>query len=255
MAAVEHEQGAPLLSVRDVVRHFGGLKAVDGVDFDLPVGEIRAVIGPNGAGKTTFVSLICGRIAPTSGRIVFDGRDITFMPAHRRVLAGIAYTFQITSVFSNLSARENVALAVQRRHVGGSGNRQRDDALWAEVMEVLGRVGLADRAGTIAGNLSYGHQRLLEIAMGLALKPRLLILDEPTQGLSDAEIEGFLALVRGIAHETTVLLIEHNMPVVMALAERITVMDRGRIIAEGTPEAIRADAAVQRAYLGATADD
>ena len=252
MAAVEER--APLLSTRGLSRHFGGLRAVEDVDFDLPQGEIRAVIGPNGAGKTTLVSLICGRIPPSSGTITFDRRDITAMPAHRRVLAGIAYTFQITSVFANLTAEENVALAVQRRHVGGSGRRLSGGALRAEVLDVLSRVGLAERAGTVAGNLAYGHQRLLEIAMGLALKPRLLILDEPTQGLSDAEIEGFLALVRGIAHETTVLLIEHNMQVVMALAHRITVMERGRIIAEGPPAAIRADPAVQEAYLGAPAD-
>jgi branched-chain amino acid transport system ATP-binding protein len=255
MAPLGREEGGPLLSTRGLSRHFGGLKAVEDVDFDLSEGEVRAVIGPNGAGKTTFVSLICGRIAPSAGRIVFDGRDITAMPAHRRVLAGIAYTFQITSVFANLSAEENVALAVQRRHVGGSGRRLSGSGLKAEIMDILTRVGLPDRAGTVAGNLAYGHQRLLEIAMGLALKPRLLILDEPTQGLSDAEIDGFLALVRGIAHETTVLLIEHNMQVVMALADRITVMERGRIIAEGTPEAIRANPAVQQAYLGAPANE
>jgi branched-chain amino acid transport system ATP-binding protein len=254
VAAVERDRPAPLLSTRGLSRHFGGLKAVEDVDFDLPEGEVRAVIGPNGAGKTTFVSLICGRIPPSSGKIVFDGRDITSMPAHKRVLAGIAYTFQITSVFSNLTVEENVALAVQRRHVGGSGRRISGSGLRAEIADILARVSLPDRAETAAGNLAYGHQRLLEIAMGLALKPRLLILDEPTQGLSDAEIEGFLSLVRGIAHQTTILLIEHNMSVVMALADRITVMERGRIIAEGAPDAIRANPAVQQAYLGAPAD-
>ena len=254
MAPLGGAEAGPLLSTRGLSRHFGGLKAVEDVDFDLTEGEVRAIIGPNGAGKTTFVSLICGRIAPSAGRIVFAGRDITTMPAHRRVLAGVAYTFQITSVFANLSAEENVALAVQRRHTNGNGERLSGSEMQAQVLDVLDRVGLAGRAGEIAGNLAYGHQRLLEIAMGLALKPRLLILDEPTQGLSDAEIEGFLALVRGIAHETTVLLIEHNMQVVMGLADCITVMERGRIIAEGTPEAIRANPAVQQAYLGAPAD-
>jgi len=244
----------PLLSTRGLTRRFGGLTAVEDVDFDVAEGEVRAVIGPNGAGKTTLVSMICGRIAPTAGSIAFDGADITQMPAHRRVLAGIAYTFQITSVFANLSAEENVALAVQRRHTGGKGARLRPAAMRAEVADMLARVGLGERAATPAGSLAYGHQRLLEIAMGLALKPRLLILDEPTQGLSDGEIADFLALVRGIAHETTVLLIEHNMQVVMALADRITVMERGRIIAEGAPDAIRADEGVQRAYLGAPAD-
>ncbi len=252
MAAVSGT--APLLSVRGLSRQFGGLKAVEDVDLDLAEGEIRAVIGPNGAGKTTLVSLICGRIEPSSGSIVFDGSDITEMPAHRRVLAGIAYTFQITSVFANLTVEENVALAVQRRHTGGKGDRLGAAAMRAEIADVLARVGLAGRTGAVAGTMAYGHQRLLEIAMGLALKPRLLILDEPTQGLSDAEIDGFIALVRGIAHETTVLLIEHNMPVVMALAHRITVMEQGRVIAVGAPDAIRADERVQLAYLGAPAD-
>ena len=249
MAAV-----TPLLSTTNVSRSFGGLKAVDGVDFSLDRGEIRAIIGPNGAGKTTFVSLVCGRIEPTAGRIVFDGEDITRMPAHRRVRRGIAYTFQITSVFANLTAFDNVALAVQRRLIDGEGNRHSPKALRAGVMEALERTGLAGRADDIAGRLAYGHQRLLEVAMGLALQPRLLILDEPTQGLSDGEIDNFIGLVRDIARDATVLLIEHNMPLVMALAQRITVFDAGRILAEGTPEAIRADARVQRAYLGTQAD-
>jgi len=254
MAAVTPSPAAPLLSVRGLTRHFGGIRAVDGVDFDVPEGQVRAIIGPNGAGKTTFVSLICGRILPSGGTILFDGVDITRMPAHRRVLAGIAYTFQITSIYSGLSVRDNVALAVQRRHVGGKGARLSHRAFAAEIERTLGRVGLAARAGEQAGNLAYGHQRLLELAMGLALAPRLLILDEPTQGLSDAEIDGFVSLVREIAGGTTVLLIEHNMAVVMALAGRITVMDQGRVIAEGTPAQVKADPAVQAAYLGAPAD-
>ena len=244
-----------LVETRGLARYFGGLRAVDGVDFTLPEGEIRAIIGPNGAGKTTFVSLVCGRLAPSAGSIVFDGRDITSMPADRRVMEGIAYTFQITSIFANLTVEENVALAAMRRHVGRAGNRYSAVALKAACRSALDRVGLAGYASRTAGNLAYGHQRLLEVAMGLALEPRLLILDEPTQGLSDTEIEGFIALVREIGDVATVLLIEHNMPVVMALAERITVMDQGRVIAEGTPDAIRADKAVQQAYLGAPVDD
>ncbi len=235
----------PLLVTRALSRSFGGLRAVDGVDFSLMPGEIRAIIGPNGAGKTTFVSLVCGRIPPTGGRVVFDGADITDLPAHRRVRLGIVYTFQITSVFPDLTAYDNVVLPVQRRLSGG-----RSGAVRAAAMEVLARTGLADRAATPAGQLSYGHQRLLEVAMGLALKPRLLILDEPTQGLSDGEIENFFVLVREIAAEATVLVIEHNMPVVMQLAHSITVFDAGRILAEGTPEQIRGNAAVQDAYLG-----
>ncbi|MDN2566915.1 ABC transporter ATP-binding protein [Aquibium sp. A9E412] len=240
----------PLLSTRGLSRSFGGLRAVDEVDFDLPAGEIRAIIGPNGAGKTTFVGLICGRLAPSAGRVVFDGRDITGMPAHRRVRAGIAYTFQITSVFARLSAFDNVALSVQRRLLDAGAGRPGRARLEAGVDRALARVGLAGHAATLAGNLSYGHQRLLEVAMGLALEPRLLILDEPTQGLSDGEIAAFIALVREIAEDATVLLIEHNMHVVMELAGRITVMESGRILAEGEPAAIRADPAVQQAYLG-----
>ncbi|MCA0278514.1 MAG: ABC transporter ATP-binding protein [Proteobacteria bacterium] len=236
----------PLLVVRNLSRQFGGLRAVDGVDFSLMPGEIRAVIGPNGAGKTTFVSLVCGRYAPSAGKIVFDGEDITDMPAHLRVRRGIAYTFQITSVFANLSVYDNVALPVQRTLTDG---RSRG-AVRQGVMEALERVGLDARANVPAGALAYGHQRLLEVAMGLALKPRLLILDEPTQGLSDSEIEGFITLVRDIARDATVLLIEHNMQVVMALAHRITVLNAGRILAEGTPPEIRSNAAVQEAYLG-----
>ncbi|MCL5777784.1 ABC transporter ATP-binding protein [Limibaculum sp. FT325] len=238
-----------LLETHGLTRRFGGLTAVDGVEFRLQEGEIRALIGPNGAGKTTFVSLISGRLRPTAGRVIFAGEDVTRLPAHARVMRGIAYTFQITSVFARMTLLDNVRLAVQRRMMQGW--RGPDAAaLDAAAMAVLDRVGLAARATETAGNLSYGHQRLLEVAMGLGLSPRLLILDEPTQGLSDAEIASFTALVREIAREATVLLIEHNMGVVMDLADRITVMERGQILAEGPPAAIRADAEVQRAYLG-----
>ena len=234
-----------LVETRALSRRFGGIEAVRSVDFALPAGQIRALIGPNGAGKTTFVSLLCGRIAASGGQVLFERRDITALPAHRRIALGMAYTFQITSIFADLSVFENVALAVQRRLRGGGGA-----ALTAEVRAQLDRVGLLAQQGRRAGDLAYGHQRLLEIAMGLGQRPKLLILDEPTQGLSDAEIEGFIALIRDVARSATVLLIEHNLNVVMALAERITVMDAGRIIAEGTPAEIRANAAVQAAYLG-----
>jgi len=229
-----------LLEVRNLTRTFGGIKAVDGVNFTLQQGEIRALIGPNGAGKTTFVSLICGRVPVEQGTILFNGKDITHLPAHKRVRAGIAYTFQITSIFANLTVRENVELAGMRDGADGSA-----------ALTVLKQVGLDHLAGQKAGDLAYGHQRLVEIAMGLALHPRLLILDEPTQGLSEDEVAAFIALIREIARNTTVLLIEHNMHVVMELAQRITVMQQGRILAEGSPEEIRNDADVQRAYLGA----
>ncbi|MER9367034.1 ABC transporter ATP-binding protein [Mesorhizobium sp. M0518] len=236
----------PLLTTKGLSRNFGGLRAVDNVDFALMPGEIRAVIGPNGAGKTTFVSLVSGRIQPSAGMIVFDGADITNLPAYVRVRRGIAYTFQLTSVYANLSVYANVALPVQLTLRHGHSK----SAIQAAVMTALERTGLADRAHMPAGQLSYGHQRLLEVAMGLALKPRLLILDEPTQGLADSEIDNFITLVREIAKNATVLLIEHNMPAVMQLADRITVFNAGKILAEGTPEAIRGNVAVQEAYLG-----
>ena len=234
-----------LIATRRLTRDFGGLRAVDAVDFDLPEGEVRAVIGPNGAGKTTFVGLLCGRLRPSAGSVLWRGRDVTELPAHRRVRLGIAYTFQITSVFGNLTLAENVALAVQRRAPTDPEG---------ETLLALDRVGLSGRAGEKANAQSYGHQRLLEIAMGLALRPRLLILDEPTQGLAASEIDRFIGLVRDVAAgptAATVLLIEHNMDVVMTLAERITVLELGAVLAEGTPAEIRASRAVQTAYLGA----
>jgi branched-chain amino acid transport system ATP-binding protein len=249
MAAV-----TPLLSTLGVSRHFGGLVAVNHVDFKVAAGEIRALIGPNGAGKTTLVNLICGRLAPSSGSVYFAGEDITHDPAYIRVGKGIAYTFQITSIFGNLSCADNVALAAQHALTRVDGQHKarkyRRIALSTSITEALDRVGLADRAQMRAASLSYGHQRLLEVAMGLALQPKLLILDEPTQGLSDGEIEHFCNLAKAVATEATILLIEHNMPVVMALANRITVLHNGAILAEGTPEAIRANTTVQNAYLG-----
>jgi branched-chain amino acid transport system ATP-binding protein len=235
-----------LLQARGLAKRFEGLHAVQGVDLDLPEGEIRALIGPNGAGKTTLVGLIAGRIAPSAGRVIFDGRDVTHLPAHRRIARGMAYTFQITSVFARLSVAENVGLAA-RRHLKGAKARQAAE-------DALDRVGLAAQADTEAGDLAYGHQRLLELAMGIVQRPRLLILDEPTQGLSEGEIAGFETLIRDLARTTTILLIEHNMRIVMALAQRITVLDGGRVLAEGTPDEIHANAAVQAAYLGGSPD-
>ncbi len=226
-----------LLSARGLTRHFGGLKAVDGVDFDLARGEIHALIGPNGAGKTTFVGLLSGRIPVQSGTITFDGADITRMPAHDRVRRGIAYTFQITAIYPRLPVWDNALIAAH------------GDA--ARAAGALDRVGLGPEAAREAGTLAYGHQRLLEVAMGLALSPRLLILDEPTQGLAASEIGAFKALVQSLVPEVSILLIEHNMDVVMDLADRITVLNFGQRLATGTPAAIRADPAVQAAYLGA----
>lgn len=233
---------APLIETRGLTLHFGGLKAVDGVDFTLHPGEIHALIGPNGAGKTTFVSLLSGRRLPQSGTIRLEGEDITRLPAHARVRKGIAYTFQVTSIFPRLTVFDNVALAVQSHGAKD---------LPAKTRAALARVGLQDLEDQEAQTLSYGHQRLLELAMGLALHPRLLILDEPTQGLAASEIAGFKTLVQGLVPDTTVLLIEHNIEVVMDLATRITVLNFGQVLATGTPAEIRANRAVQEAYLGA----
>ncbi len=232
---------AVILSATGISKSFGGLRAVDGVDFALEAGEIHALIGPNGAGKTTFVSLLSGRITPDQGQITLGGEEITRLPAHQRVRKGIAYTFQITSIYPGLSVFDNVALAAQAHGAKD---------LHAAVQAALQRVNMADLATQQAATLSYGHQRLLEVAMGLALKPRVLILDEPTQGLASGEIAGFVALVRSLMPETTVLLIEHNMDVVMDLAQRITVLNHGQVLASGTPSEIRANRAVQAAYLG-----
>lgn len=231
-----------LLQTKGLTKRFAGLTAVHDVDFHLEEGRIRGLIGPNGAGKTTLVSLLCGRIEPTEGTVAFEGRDITHLPAHKRIQAGMAYTFQITSVFGDLSVAENVALAARRRW--------HEANVDARVADAIERVGLPDAPQTPAGDLSYGHQRLLEIAMGVVQAPKLLIMDEPTQGLSDGEIVGFKSLVRDVAQETTVLLIEHNMNVVMELADDITVLNFGEILAEGTPDEVRANADVQTAYLG-----
>ena len=233
---------AALIQTRDLTLHFGGLKAVDGVDFTLNAGEIHALIGPNGAGKTTFVSLLSGRRMPQSGTILLAGEDITRLPAHLRVRKGIAYTFQITSIFPRLTVFDNVALAVQSHGSVDLARRTR---------AALARVGLEGLERQEAQTLSYGHQRLLELAMGLALNPRVLILDEPTQGLAASEIDSFTRLVEGLVPDTTVLLIEHNMEVVMDLATRITVLNFGQILASGTPAEIRANPVVQEAYLGA----
>ncbi|MBX2869186.1 MAG: ABC transporter ATP-binding protein [Acidiferrobacterales bacterium] len=232
-----------LLTTRQLVKRFGGLNAVAGVDFTLEKGEIHALIGPNGAGKTTFVSLLCGRLEATEGSIFFKGKEITEMPAWKRVRAGIAYTFQITSIYSNLTVFQNAAIAAQHA------NKPADDAE-QRAKTALEKVGLAAYASHEAGSLAYGHQRVLEVAMGIALEPELLILDEPTQGLSDLEIEQFCGLIREINQQTTVLLIEHNMQVVMSLARQISVMDQGLLLAQGTPDEIQANAAVQSAYLG-----
>jgi branched-chain amino acid transport system ATP-binding protein len=243
---------AALIETRALVKRFGGLSAVDGVSLRIEAGEIRAIIGPNGAGKTTLVGLICGRMQPTSGTILYEGRDITAAPPWERLVAGIVYTFQVTSLFKGLSCYENVALPAQRRMMNGISRKffLDEKKIADQVHASLEAVGLQGFEAQRADSLAYGHQRLLELAMALASQPRLLILDEPTQGLSESEIERFCELVRTLAKRSTVLLIEHNMRVVLSLAQRVTVMEAGAIISEGTPAEIERDPAVQKAYLG-----
>jgi branched-chain amino acid transport system ATP-binding protein len=246
MAAV-----APLLETEALVKRFGGLTAVNGASLSVAAGEIRAIIGPNGAGKSTLVGIICGRLQPSAGRVLYRGRDITATPPWERLMQGIVYTFQVTSIFKGLSCYENVALPAQRRLMRGLARIALPERAVADrVRLALHSVGIEELAEQRADELAYGHQRLLELAMALAAEPQLLILDEPTQGLADAEIERFCELVRDIARRATVLLIEHNMSVVLSLAQRVTVMDAGAIIAEGTPSQIEAHPQVQKAYLG-----
>ena len=242
----------PLLQTVGLQRAFGGLQAVRSVDLQLARGESRAIIGPNGAGKTTLVGMICGRIRPSAGRVMFRGRDITRLPAHARVGLGIVYTFQLISIFKNLTVYENVALAAQRGLLAGLLDHVTlgRGAVAERAEAALAEVGLQESDAQVAGSLPYGHQRLLEVAIALAARPELLILDEPTQGLAPDEIGVLCGLIKKIARTVTVLLIEHNMEVVLALAQRITVMDGGRIIAEGTPDDIEANPDVQRVYLG-----
>ena len=230
-----------LLYTENISKNFQGIKAVNNVNFKINKNEIRALIGPNGAGKTTFVSLLCGRIKASKGKVVFGGKDISNFPVYKRISNGIGYTFQITSIFFNLTVYENVALAI---------DKDNSNEITNTVSEVLTKVGLLDRINQRSGDLSYGHQRLLELAMGMAQKPKLLILDEPTQGLSDSEIENFKKLIKDISSSTTILLIEHNMDVVMSIADNISVLHFGEIIAEGDKKTIQNDPIVQKAYLG-----
>ena len=226
-----------LLTTKGLTKVFAGLTAVEDVDLTVETGEIHALIGPNGAGKSTLVGMIAGRMPATRGSVAFDGRDVSQLPAHKRMRLGMAYTFQITAIYTGLSLTDNIALAL-------------GDPSPKATQAALDQVDLAGRADQLAGGLSYGHQRLLEIAMGVAQKPKLLILDEPTQGLAESEIRDFNALIKRLAGQTTILLIEHNMNVVMHLADRITVLDTGRVLATGLPDEIRSDPRVQDAYLG-----
>ena len=244
-----------LLELTGLTKRYGGIVAVDGVTMAVEPGEIRAVIGPNGAGKTSLFHLITGVVKPTIGEIVFDGQRVTAMPAFGRCQLGMSRTFQITALFPEMSARENTRLAAQARDkhrwrpLGGGAvfteAARRGDA-------ALERLGLTHVANRPAGLLSHGDQRLLEVAMALAQQPRLLLMDEPTQGLSVEETAQAVDVLAGLFRDggLTVLLVEHDMEVVFRLASKMTVLHRGAVIADGDPESVKADPAVQSAYLG-----
>jgi len=242
-----------LLEVEGLNRRFGGVIAADAITLAIPTGEFHAVIGPNGAGKTTLIGLLAGEITPQGGTIRFDGRDIGGLPVHRRSRIGLARSFQITSLFREFTALDNVALAVQA-HSGHSfrfwKDARREDALREPAQAALARVGLAARGSVRVDRLSHGEHRQLEIAMALATKPRMLLLDEPMAGMGPEESARMVEMLRGLKGGVTILLIEHDMETVFALADCITVLVYGRVIASGAPAAIKADAAVREAYLG-----
>jgi branched-chain amino acid transport system ATP-binding protein len=244
-----------VLEVRNVSKHFGSLVAVRDVSLTLPAGELRAIIGPNGAGKTTFFNLISGFFPPTAGSIEFEGRAITAMPAHQRVALGIGRTFQITEIFPELTVFENLRISAEvtagfrlRPWI----SRSEQAKVRAHVEGILALAGLAPKAERLVGELSHGDQRATEIAMALALRPRLLLLDEPTAGMGDQETFEITQLIRRLHREGnfTIVLVEHDMRVVFHLADRISVLDQGSLLAEGTPQEIAANEAVQAAYLG-----
>ena len=244
---------SPILEVEDLSKSFGGVKASDRITLSVIPGECHALIGPNGAGKTTLITQLSGLLAPDSGTVRFQGRDITRLPAYKRSLIGIARSFQITTVLLSMTVLDNVGLAVQARD--GHSFRfwapaRADRSLREPAMATLEQVGLGDRAYDIAAALSHGERRQLEIAMALALRADLLLLDEPTAGMGLEEAANLIETLRRLKRDKTMLLVEHDMDAVFALADRISVLVYGRVIATGTPEEIRADEAVRRAYLG-----
>ncbi len=243
----------PVLRIEDLRKNFGALAVTDDVTLDVRPGELHAVIGPNGAGKTTLISQISGFLMPNSGRILFNGRDITALPVHARAGLGLARSFQITSILPGFSALENVALAVQARE--GSSFRffasaSAEPALNGPAQAALEEVGLGERARVPAGELSHGEKRALELAIALAMQPKLILLDEPMAGTGREESERLTALLARLKGRFAMILVEHDMTAVFALADRVSVMIYGRILASGTPDAVRSDPAVATAYLG-----
>jgi branched-chain amino acid transport system ATP-binding protein len=242
-----------VLSVRDVRKSFGALRAVDGVTLDLEDGEIHALIGPNGAGKTTLFNCVSGAFPPDGGRVFLQARDVTGWPGNRLVRVGIARTFQITNVFMSLPVQENVEVAVRSRlrrnfnilRSAGSQSDARDEA-----HEILSRVGLAQISDQLASNLAHGERRVLEVAIALAMKPTVLLLDEPTAGMSGTETALMAGLIQRLKSQVSILIVEHDMDVVLSISDRITVMTQGRVLAAGTPIDISNNPEVRAAYLG-----
>jgi branched-chain amino acid transport system ATP-binding protein len=243
----------PLLVIEGLIKRFGGLVATDNLSLDVLPGEVHAIIGPNGAGKTTLIAQLSGELKSDAGRVMFDGQDITDLPAHARSMIGLARSFQVTSIFRDFTALDNVALAVQA-HAGSSfrfwSAARKDRVLRDPAREALGRVGLGARADVVAGDLSHGEQRQLEIAMAIATGPRMLLLDEPMAGMGGEESARMVDILREFKGTHTILLIEHDMDAVFALADRISVLVYGRCIATGKPDEIRANEEVRQAYLG-----
>jgi len=242
---------APILRTEGLTERFGGLTALNDVSIEVPRGEIRAVIGPNGAGKSTLFNCLTGVLRPTAGRIVLNGEDIAGLPPHRISQRGIARSYQITNILPNATTLENVRIAAQSRRHGFS--LLRDYRSFTDVLDkahdALASVGLGDKAGELAANLSHGEQRTLEIGIALATEPQLLCLDEPTAGMSAAETHDTMELVRRIARNLTIIIVEHDMQVVMELAHRITVLHYGQVLAEGTPAEIQSNPRVLEVYL------
>jgi branched-chain amino acid transport system ATP-binding protein len=247
-----------MLEARNLTKRFGSLVAVNDISIDVAAGELRAIIGPNGAGKTTFFNMITGFFPPSTGRIVLDGKDVTGMSAQQRVKAGMARTFQITEIFPELTVHENIRIAVEAAD-GYSlrvwTSRADNARLRHDIDAVLTLTGLTAKADRLVGELSHGDQRAAEIAMALALKPRVLLLDEPTAGMGEQETFQVAGLIRRLHRNSayTIVLIEHDMRVVFNLADRITVLAEGTMLADGTPREIGDNQAVQAAYLGAAA--